>query len=257
MDNKVFAKGNATNVRLLSNTKSSVIGQITKVVHAEFISFVRNADNEQWIKVRLGKDVGYVRADVAEIVQSNVDSKTLTDDQVQLLARRYEIPYANLKAVIEVESSGGGYNSDGTLKIQFEPHWFRRLDKDWYKDKENITWQANKVSNQKKEWEAFNSASKVDLDAAIKSTSTGLMQVMGFHYKLLGFKTPKEMWDYSQQSEMNQLDLGLRFIKSNKRMHRALKNSDFATFAYYYNGSGFKKFNYDTRMLEASKRYSL
>ena len=89
----------------------------------------------------------------------------------------------------------------------------------------------------------------------MESTSIGLMQVMGFHYKLLGFKKVGDMWDFAKKSEMNQLWLGLKFIQSNKKMHTALKNNDFSTFAYYYNGSGYKKYNYDTKLNDAYNQH--
>jgi len=49
----------------------------------------------------------------------------------------------------------------------------------------------------------------------MKSTSIGLMQIMGFHFSELGFKTVGEMWDYAKISEKNQIELALKFIKNN------------------------------------------
>lgn len=181
--------------------------------------------------------------------------KKLTDSQIRSLALVNGYDYAALRAVIEVESNGNGFANNGKLIIQFEPSWFKRTYADWKKADKNSTWINNGVGNQREEWMAFNSAFKQSPAAAMKSTSIGMMQVMGFHCRLLGFKTVGEMWDYAKVSEANQIDLGIRFIKSNNKLDKALKAKDWATFAYYYNGSAYKKYKYDTRLGAAYKKF--
>lgn len=175
----------------------------------------------------------------------------LNNSQIIDLAKKYGISYASLKAVIEVESGGIGFASDGKIIIQFEPSWFKRKSPYTPSGK----WSQNGVERQSKEWIAFNDAFSKNPNAAMESTSIGLMQVMGFHYSLLGFKTVGAMWDFAKVSEANQLELGLKFIKSNTKMYNALKKNDFNIFAYYYNGSAYKKFNYHTRMQTAYNKY--
>lgn len=178
--------------------------------------------------------------------------KKLTETQIALLGEKYGHEYAAVKAVTLVEGAGRGYDQKtGLILRQFEPHWFKRKKKDWQKDTKNTLWQANKVSSQAIELPAYNSAYASDPNAAMQSTSWGIMQVMGFHFQLLGFKTVQDMVKFAEESEANQLELGLKFIKTNPKMDKALRNKDFETFAYYYNGEQFKKFNYDVRMEEA------
>lgn len=174
----------------------------------------------------------------------------LTKQDIEELAKANGYLYSNLNAVIKVESGGIGFAADGKIIIQFEPSWFKR--KSPYTP--SGLWSQNGVERQSKEWEAFNNAFKSNPNAAMESTSIGLMQVMGFHYSLLGFKTVGAMWDYAKVSERNQLDLAIRFIKSNKKLDNALKTGDAATFAYYYNGSGYKKYNYDIRLISAGMK---
>lgn len=175
--------------------------------------------------------------------------KKLTDRQLYDLASAYDYDYRALKAIIEVESGHQGFSPiTGKLIIQFEPAWFKRFKKDWQADTKNTTWQANKVADQTREWEAFNSAFASSPNAAMKSASIGLMQVMGFHYASIGFKTVGQMWDFAKQSEMNQVELALRFIKKSPPLDRALKAKDWPKVAYYYNGEGYISFNYDTRL---------
>lgn len=181
--------------------------------------------------------------------------KKLTDDQIKLLALCNHYEYAALRAVIEVESNGNGFALHDKITIQFEPSWFKRSYADWKKADKNSSWINNGVGDQTEEWRAFNSAFRQNPVAAMKSTSIGLMQVMGFHYSLLGFKTVGEMWDFAKVNEANQLILGIRFIKSDSKMDKALKTGAWATFAYHYNGELYKKYKYDTKLLAAYKKF--
>lgn len=179
-------------------------------------------------------------------------SKKLTAGQIADLACKNGYEFAALNAIIQVESGGIGFASDtGKIIIQFEPAWFKRKNTDWAKDTQHTVWQANKVGKQSEEWKAFNDAYAEDANAAMESTSIGLMQVMGFHYSELGFKTVGAMWDFAKESEANQVQLAIAFIKTNSKLDAALKNKDWATFAYYYNGAGYKQFKYDTRIAAA------
>lgn len=113
----------------------------------------------------------------------------------------------------------------------------------------------NLVSNQREEWIAFNNAFSINTDAAMKSCSIGMMQVMGQHYAELGFKTVGEMWDYAKISEKNQVEIAIRFIKNNRKLFKAVQSHDFKTIAFYYNGAAYAKFKYDKRLLNAFKKY--
>jgi hypothetical protein len=178
--------------------------------------------------------------------------KTITTQEIKEIAREFHLPYSKVQAIKTVESGGRGFDSGtGKIIIQFEPSWFKRKAPYTPSGK----WSLNGVERQSQEWIAFNDAFAKNPNAAMESTSLGMMQVMGFHYKLLSFKSVGEMWDYAKISEANQLRLGLRFIKSNKKMFNALVNGDWKTVAYYYNGSNYKVNNYDVKLANAEKKY--
>jgi len=184
-------------------------------------------------------------------------SKKLTRSQTEELAKKNGYEFAMLQSIINVESAGDGFDSrTGNIKIQFEPRWFKRKKTDWLKDTKNVLWQSNNVGPQSAEWPAFNSAFASDPNAAMESTSIGKMQVMGFHWKDLGFKSVGAMWDYARESEANQVDLGIRFIKNNPKLDKAVKEKNYRVIAYYYNGEQYEKFNYHTR-LEAERLKAL
>ena len=177
----------------------------------------------------------------------------LTKEDYQALSMEFGLPIAAIKAVVTVESGGKGFDElTEKIIIQFEPAWFKRKAPFTPSGK----WSLNKVERQAQEWAAFNDAFSKNPNAAMESTSVGMMQVMGFHWKLLGFKSVGELWDYAKESEANQVRLGLRFIKSNAKMFGALVNRDWKVFAYYYNGEQYRKFNYDIRLKEAYLKFA-
>lgn len=142
-----------------------------------------------------------------------------------------------LIAFIKVESGGKGFGADGRLLIQFEPHWFRKQAP--YAP--TGLWSVNKIDRQSAEWIAFNDAAQHDLPAAIKSTSLGLPQIMGFHYERLGYESPLAMWSDFSESEDKQIAALVRFIKSDKRLYAAILAKDWHTVASIYNGSKYRE----------------
>lgn len=183
--------------------------------------------------------------------------KKLSNSDIADLACKDGLEYAALKAFIEVESGGIGFDSKtGKIIIQFEPSWFKK--KAPYAP--TGAWSVNKVDVQSKEWTAFNDAFKKNADAAMESTSIGLMQVMGFHFKALGFKTVGAMWDFAKVSERNQVELGVRFIVSHPSLYKALKEKNWHLVAYYYNGSAYatmaKKWGRELYNISMEKAYN-
>jgi len=142
-----------------------------------------------------------------------------------------------LIAFIKVESGGKGFGSDGRLLIQFEPHWFRKQAPFAPTGK----WSVNKIERQSAEWIAFNDAAQHDLEAAIKSTSLGLPQIMGFHFARLGYDSPLLMWSDFSESEEKQVAALVRFIKTDKRLYAAILAKDWHAIATIYNGAKYRE----------------
>lgn len=160
---------------------------------------------------------------------------------MKLLAIKYEacrigVEKEALAAFIEVESGGNGFVA-GKLVIQFEPSWFRK--KAPYAP--SGAWSLNKVENQTKEWIAFNEAFRHDPNAAMESTSIGLGQVMGFHYKRLGYRSVGEMWDDAKKGEDRQIFQMAEFIRTDKSLLKAINEKDWHQVAVKYNGAGYKE----------------
>jgi hypothetical protein len=179
-------------------------------------------------------------------------NKLLTNAQINDLAVENGYEYRVLKSIIQVESGQHGFDPfTGKIIIQFEPSWFMRKCKDWAAETKHTTWQSNQVGNQAEEWKAFNDAFSLNADAAMKSTSIGIMQIMGFHYIKTGFYKVGDMWDFAKQSEYNQVLLAIKWIKTVRPLDLAIKYKDWQKIAYYYNGKNYRAFHYDTRLLSA------
>jgi len=188
-----------------------------------------------------------------------LSEKNLTD-----LAKELKIEVAAVKAVYEVESSGRGFLTNGKPKILFEGHIFwKRLKKhglnpsDYKTGNEDILypkWTKKFYKGGAKEYERLNKAKKIHEAAALESASWGIFQIMGYHYKKVGYKTVKEYVKAMNKSERYHLMAFGKFIKS-EGLVKYLKNKEWAKFAYRYNGAGYKKNKYDKKLAAAYKKY--
>jgi hypothetical protein len=90
------------------------------------------------------------------------------------------------------------------------------------------------------EWYALNVAMQLDSASApraIESCSWGAGQIMGFHWKRLGYASPMAMMQ-AAGSMQGQIQMMVNFIISDPKLYTALKAKDWKTFARIYNGSG-------------------
>lgn len=175
----------------------------------------------------------------------------ITEKEYSKLSSDFGLPVSSIKAFGYVEASGEGFDpKTGKIKIQFEPSWFKKLSKII-----SGLWSLNKVDVQSKEWIAFNDAFSKNPTKAMESTSIGNMQVMGFHWKRLGFNSVNEMWDFAKKSEANQLWLGLKFIATDKKLFNYVLNKDWKNVAYLYNGPKYRINKYDTKLAAAEIRF--
>jgi len=141
-----------------------------------------------------------------------------------------------LEAFIRVESGGKGFDDKtGKILIQFEPVWFKKMQP--YAP--SGAWSVNKVEVQSKEWLAFNNAFNLNPVSAMESTSIGLPQIMGFHWKRLGYNSVGHMWDSFKENLIEQICALIRFIETDKNLLKAFQGKDYHKMALHYNGAGY------------------
>ncbi len=192
-------------------------------------------------------------------------SQTLTNTQIQKAAKRLGVEAAAIKAVIDVESSGGGFLKNGKPKILFEGHifWTQLQAKGispskHRKGNEHIlypNWTRKYYQGGNAEHHRLASAMKINREAALASASWGMFQVMGFNYFVADFPDVESFVEAQHQSEYEHLKAFLGYIKHN-RLVKHLKTKNWAKFAAGYNGKDYKKNKYDIRLALAYKKHS-
>ena len=176
---------------------------------------------------------------------------------IKKLSLQFGIEAAALASFIMTETGGKGFDDKtGKILIQFEPKWFKKH----VPYAPSGLWSVNKVDVQSKEWLAFNDAFAKNADGAMLSTSIGLGQIMGFHYKRLGFKTVGEMWDHAKKSLENQVWQICQFIQTDRDLKQAIIFKDWHKIAKIYNGSGYlelsKKIGREPYNITMEKNYA-
>lgn len=190
---------------------------------------------------------------------------SLTEKDYQNAAARLGVPIAAVKAVATVESNGGGFLSDGRVKVQYEPHvMYRRLQQHYGKaraDKELaahpdlVALRAGSYQSLDKEDKDMDrAASVIDRQCALESASWGAFQIMGYHWKTCGYPSLQAFIN-EQYSAAGQLETFVRFILADSRLARAIRAKDWKAFASAYNGANYAANKYDTKLADAYKKF--
>jgi hypothetical protein len=183
----------------------------------------------------------------------------LTDQDFNDCAATLNCQAAAVRAVVAVESAGGGFFSDGRPKILFEAKYFHKLTGGKYdKSHPNISspvWDKSLYKGGVREWDRLDEATALDRGAALQSASWGLFQIMGANYKACGFASVEDFVAAMERSEGDQLKAFVNFIRSNK-LDDFLRNRDWASFAKGYNGPGYAKNQYDKKLAAAYGKFS-
>ena len=191
-------------------------------------------------------------------------SRHLTHAAIEAAAAALDVEVAVILAVTEVESAGDGFLVDGRPKILFERHiMYKQLKGDDY-DADGLAAQYPNLVNQTRggyaggsaEHARFRSACGIDQTCAIEAASWGMFQIMGFHWQTLGYASAEDFMTCMQQSEAEQLDAFVRFIKADPALHKALKSRKWAEFAKLYNGPAYKENSYDAKLAAAFTRHA-
>ncbi|SDS50086.1 Peptidoglycan-binding (PGRP) domain of peptidoglycan hydrolases-containing protein [Halopseudomonas litoralis] len=197
-------------------------------------------------------------------------SALLKEADLVRAADRLGADLAAVKAVNEVESRGEGFFAPGKPAILFERHIMRRrllLDEgeEDLKGRVASLEQAHPGLINKRpggyagglaEYPRLARAKMIDTPCAIESASWGLFQIMGFHWKNLGYDSAPDFEAAMQASEANHLDAFVRFIEADPALHKALKAHKWTAFARIYNGPAYARNLYDVKLQRAYARHA-
>ncbi len=163
---------------------------------------------------------------------------------------------AELWAVISVETSSCGYFDDRRPQILFERHIFYKQTEGAFPVSDINSPDAGGYSGGIAEYDRLARAIALDRNAALRSASWGIGQVLGLNFEAAGFLDATSMVGAMCATEDGQLMAVCKFLKSNG-LDRALRNHDWAGFARGYNGPNYVKFSYDTKLLQHFQKYSV
>lgn len=195
--------------------------------------------------------------------KSRISNSGISDKDYENAANALLVEVEVVKAIKDVESSGSGYVFSNHPVILFEGHVFwKELDKcngtpSKYSDSDILyqKWTKDHYVSGVAEYVRLQKARYINIDAANASASWGLFQIMGKNFEACGCKSVEEFVRRMSTSEGEQLNLFVEFIKYHK-MQKYLKPDytgkiPWAEFALRYNGKGYKKNQYDTRLENA------
>lgn len=210
------------------------------------------------------KDDGIVGDKTWAFLQtSNNTLLSLTEDDYTWAANYLDDDVPSIKAVKQVEAPDGGFLPDGRVTILYERHvMFRRLSANGI-DPEPIALKYPDIVNKKTggylgksaEYKRLTAAQAIDDRSALESCSWGAYQIMGYHWKLLGFNSVYELVDKMKTSERGQLECFVRFIKANPNLLKAIREDDWVAFAKGYNGANYRANKYDEKLAAAFKMF--
>lgn len=190
-------------------------------------------------------------------------SRMLGQTDIDTAAEMLGVQVAAVMAVNEVESRGEGF-LNGNPIVLFERHvMHRRLDEAG-KDADALAALYPDLINPKRggykggaqEWFRLNLARQIDPAIASESASWGAFQIMGYHWRVLGYDSIDDFVSAMSRNEAAQLDAFVRFILADEGLHKALKARKWADFAKGYNGPAYKVNLYDTKLQRAYERYA-
>ena len=184
-------------------------------------------------------------------------AKPLDDIDLPRIGAKIGVGEDEIHAVLDVEAGGKSFDSQGRPKMLFEPHIFYRQLNGGQRtkaEKAGLAYPHWRRDYPKDSYPRLIKAMEINSEAALKSASWGGPQIMGFHHALLGYPTAAAMVQAFADDAENHLDGMVAFIKGNN-LDDELREHNWAGFARGYNGSGYKKNRYDTKLAAAFAKW--
>lgn len=186
--------------------------------------------------------------------------KVLDDIDLPRIGARIDVGEDELHAVLDVETRGGGFDSKGRPKMLFEPHIFyreltdlRQRDRAVRQQLAYQKWGTRKYPRDS--YPRLLAAIDINRNAAFRSASWGLGQIMGFNCTLAGYVTAEQMAVHFMEDEEHHLEAIVKFIE-NSGLDDELRGHDWRGFARGYNGPGYAKHGYHIKLASAFRQWS-
>lgn len=184
---------------------------------------------------------------------------TLTDEDFRRVANELQVEVPAIKAVVLIEAGKHmeGFWGPGLPVVNCDRSlWSSVAKKVKSRAKAPASTQVPqglKHAYARKAWRKLINARKICIEQADLCTFWGMFQIGGFNYRLCGCATIQEFVELMSYSELEQLELFAAMI-TNTGQVKYLRAKNWAGFARAYNGPGYARRGYHTRMAAAYKR---
>lgn len=203
--------------------------------------------------------------EVRRVMVDSIDEKNdstrytgLTEEDFRLVAEELGVETAVIRAVVAIEAGSQmkGFWAPGVPVINFDQKMYARFRS---KAESKAGAKGEKVpagltGYALREWTQLINARKVNAQGANLGTFWGMFQIGGFNYRKCGCESVDEFVRLMAYSELEQLELFAAFI-TNCGMLDDLKSKNWAGFSRKYNGPGYARRGYHTKMAAAYKKY--
>lgn len=232
------------------------------------------------------RDAAIGRNGIVPAPEATGENRTLTDADYRAAAAKLTVAAGRpvsmkqVKVIKDVESGGawftdiradilaadgdpdGGFIHGDMPKILFEAKEFHKRTGGRYSASHpNISspiWDRSLYIGGQGEYLRLAKAMALSETAALESASVGLFQVMGYHWKALGYASVQDYWDQMKRSEGAQLDAFVRFVIVNKLADELAQGNTLASswvpFVSRYNGPGYATNRYHIKAAEGMAR---
>jgi hypothetical protein len=165
---------------------------------------------------------------------------------IREFSEQYKIDPALILAIGKKESNLNNVDKDGNLIKRYEPHIYRGF---YLVSKGRIP-KHPALPGLMSDWIKKHSDKQLEMI----STSYGIFQIMGYYYPELGYSKIEDLvedWSVEEVCVHKSLEFMVKYRGGD--FLKALQKNDYETIARLWNGTGFKKNNYDTDL----KKYHL
>ena len=185
-----------------------------------------------------------------------MNKNNITEEDYKIAAANIGCEVAAIKAVVEVESPRGPFYDNGEPTLLFERHIFRRETGGKYdRSHPDISGPRGGYGVTSKQHARLARASALDRNAALRSASWGMFQIMGFNHEAAGHPTLQGFINAMYRDSASQLRAFVAFIRNDPVLVKALRERDWVTFARRYNGPAHAENNYSGKLGSAYKKH--
>lgn len=185
-------------------------------------------------------------------------TRALDSAALEAASSALRVPAPGIWAVLHVEAAGCGFLPDRRPVIRFERHIFHRLTAGQYDrtypEVSNAV-PGNAAAEGAGQYSLLEKALSLNAEAALKSASWGLFQILAANHSLAGFSDVESLLAAMIESESAQLDAFRSFLQST-HLVAPLQTQNWIAFARGYNGADFERHQYAQRLEAAYKLFS-